>query len=588
MTNNLTSPRLLGLALWLAALVAFLAVSMETSRTRMADELEVTGRTLHRLISQRVAQHDAHLTSLIALSSGAEPTPPGAIRQVMESITRFYPRIAWLALVSLDPVAGSGGAGAAGAQGAASGALGEVQGSGDSAGGSQPAGISGQAGAGGSGASQPAGVAEGGAEGSQAAGDGAGGPVVVRDVVTVPPGGGVDLAPLAQQIVAQVRGKASIYAAGEGRYLLAKRASGTSHLAVVLLIDAAQLLVPEERPAWAHLELSLDGEVLVEQPAEPGLGLGVSWLAVPHFEKVIDGEGQRLLLSLDRALPLAALVPPERFLGFAAVAGVLTLMLVFALGQRAAVRRSELAAREAEERLAVQERETRLAHASRVNAMGELASGIAHELTQPLTALLSRSQAALRLARADKPDMAMISGALNVNVREAKRAGEMLRRMRDYASNKAPERARQDLNAIVAEVVALTRTDLERRQVALVLELGQPAPHAVVDAIEMEQVLHNLIRNAAEAVGAGGTVTVATGAAGREAKLTVGDDGPGIAADVLPKLFTPFFTTKADGMGLGLSLCASLVERVDGRIEVENVAPRGARFTISLPLAGER
>ncbi|MEJ6783444.1 sensor histidine kinase [Aminobacter sp. Piv2-1] len=582
MTSPLSNPRLLGLTLWLAALVAFVAVSVETSRTRMADELEVTGRTLHRLISQRVAQHDAHLTSLIALSSGAEPAPPGAIRQVMESITRFYPRIAWLALVSLDPVAGSGGA--AGAQGAASGAGGGAQGS--DAGGSQPAGVSGQAGAEGSGASQPAGV--GGAQGSQAEGDGAGGPVVVRDVVTVPPGGGVDLAPLAQQIAAQVRGKASIYPAGEGRYLLAKRASGTSHLAVVLLIDAAQLLVPEERPAWAHLELSLDGEVLVEQPAEPGLGLGVSWLAVPHFQKVIDGEGQRLLLSLDRALPLAALVPPERFLGFAAVAGILTLVLVFALGQRAAVRRSELAAREAEERLAVQERETRLAHASRVNAMGELASGIAHELTQPLTALLSRSQAALRLARADKPDMAMISGALDVNVREAKRAGEMLRRMRDYASNKAPERARQDLNAIVAEVVALTRTDLERRQVALVLELGEPAPHAVVDAIEMEQVLHNLIRNAAEATGAGGTVTVATRAVGREARLTVGDDGPGIAAEVLPKLFTPFFTTKADGMGLGLSLCASLVERVDGRIEAENVAPRGARFTISLPLAGER
>lgn len=580
MTSPLSNPRLLGLALWLAALVAFVAVSVETSRTRMADELEVTGRTLHRLISQRVAQHDAHLTSLIALSSGAEPAPPGAIRQVMESIARFYPRIAWLALVSLDPVAGSGGA--AGAQGAASGAGGGAQGS--AGGASQPAGIPGQAGAEGSG--QPAGV--GGADGSLAAGDGDGGPVVVRDVVTVPPGGGVDLAPLAQQIVAQVRGKASIYAAGEGRYLLAKRASGTSHLAVVLLIDAAQLLVPEERPAWAHLELSLDGKVLVEQPAEPGLGLGVSWLAVPHFEKVIDGEGQRLLLSLDRALPLAALVPPERFLGFAAVAGVLTLMLVFALGQRAAVRRSELAAREAEERLAVQERETRLAHASRVNAMGELASGIAHELTQPLTALLSRSQAALRLARADKPDMAMISGALDVNVREAKRAGEMLRRMRDYASNKAPERARQDLNAIVAEVVALTRTDLERRQVALVLELGQPAPHAVVDAIEMEQVLHNLIRNAAEAVGAGGTVTVATLAAGREAKLAVRDDGPGIAADVLPKLFTPFFTTKADGMGLGLSLCASLVERVDGRIEAENILGGGARFTISLPLAGER
>ena len=84
-------------ALWLAALAVFVLVSAATSRTRLADELEVTGRTLHRLVSQRVAQHDAHLTSLIALTGGAEPAPEGAVRQVMESISRFYPRIAWLA-----------------------------------------------------------------------------------------------------------------------------------------------------------------------------------------------------------------------------------------------------------------------------------------------------------------------------------------------------------------------------------------------------------------------------------------------------------------------------------------------------------
>ena len=532
MTPPLSNPRLLGLALWLAALVAFVAVSVETSRTRLADELEVTGRTLHRLISQRVAQHDAHLTTLIALSSGAEPAPDGAVRQVMESISRFYPRIAWLALVSLD-----GSDGGAGAQGA-----------------SQPAGV----------AASPA----------------------VRWDVDVPAGGGVDLAPLGGEIAAQVRGRPSVYGAGEGRYLLAKRAPEPSDHAVVLMIDAARLVEPEERPGFADLRISLDGAALVDLPADASLGPGVSWLKPPHFEKVIDGEGQRLLLSLDRSLPLAALVPPGRLVGFAVVAGLLAAALSFGLGQRAAVKRSELAARAAEERAQLQERETRLAHASRVNAMGELASGIAHELTQPLTALLSRSQAALRLSRAERPDMAMISEALGVNVREAKRAGEMLKRMRDYASNKAPERARQDLNAIVAEVVALTRTDLERRGVALVLELGEPAPEAVVDAIEMEQVLHNLIRNAAEAVGAGGVVTITTARAGREAKVVVSDDGPGIAAEVLPKLFTPFFTTKADGMGLGLSLCASLVERVDGRIAAENGVLRGARFAVSLPLAG--
>jgi len=514
----------------------------------MADELEVTGRTLHRLISQRVAQHDAHLTTLIALSSGAEPAPDGAVRQVMESISRFYPRITWLALVSLEP------------EGAAGGAV-----------------------AGGQGSAEP-----GSSEASQPAGDGASA-VIVRGVVDVPAGDGVDLAPLGEKIVAQVRGRPSVYPAGAGRYLLAKRAPEPSDRAVVLMIEAARLLEPEERPGFAHLRISLDGADLVELPADVSDGAGVSWLKPPHFEKVIDGEGQRLLLSLDRALPLAALVPPGRFLGFAVVAGLLAAALSFGLGQRAAVKRSELAAKAAEARALLQERETLLAHASRVNAMGELASGIAHELTQPLTALLSRSQAALRLSRAEQPDMTMISQALDVNVREAKRAGEMLKRMRDYASNKVPERSRQDLNAIVAEVVALTRTDLERRGVALVLELGQPAPEAVVDAIEMEQVLHNLIRNAAEALDSAGTVqariAIATTIVGAEAKIEVADNGPGIAPDVLPKLFVPFFTTKGDGMGLGLSLCQTLVERVDGRIEAGNAASGGARFVITLPRA---
>lgn len=515
MTHLLSKPRLLGTILWLAVLAVFAFASVYTARQRLADELEVTGRTLHRLISQRVAQHDAHLTSLIALSSGSEPAPPGAARQVMESITRFYPRIVWIALIAL--------------------------------------------------------------EGSSATPS-------AQTVVAVPDTGGIDLAPRLGEIAAQPRGRSFIYPADDKHYLLAKRAPGNSPLAVVLLIDPAQLLEPEERPTFAHLKLSLHGQTLFEQSADPTSGAGVPWLAAPHFEKVIDGDGQQLLLQLDRTLPLAALIPPRQFLGFALIAALLCVALVFALRQRAAVTRSQQQARAAEARLAIKERETRLAHASRVNSMGELASGIAHELTQPLTALLSRSQAALRLAQADQPNLSLISDTLSLNVREAKRAGEMLRRMRDYASNKTPQRILHNLNTIVTEAVALTHADLERRGVTLALQPGEPAPHALVDAIETEQVLHNLIRNAADATGENGVITIATGMQAGEARIVVSDNGPGIAPDLLPRLFTPFVTTKSDGMGLGLSLCATLVERVDGRIEADNPAGGGARFIISLPL----
>lgn len=531
MTSPLSKSWLFGLALWLAALAAFALYSVETSRARLAGELEVTGRTLHRLISQRAAQHDAHMTSLIALTSGAEPAPLGAVRQVMESITRFYPRIAWIALVSFDGGGGSTGPGAA-------------------------------------------------AGASLGAGGG------VRMLVEVPEGGGENLAPLRGAISEQLRGKISVHASGNGRYLLAKRAPAPSDAVLVFGIDAALLLEPEERPDWAHLRLTLDGQALLDLPAQDALGAGASFVTAPHFEKVIDGEGQKILLSLDRALPLDALLPWRSLLGFAVLAGLASFALMFALRQRAAAQRSQQAARQAEARALLQERETLLAHASRVNAMGELASGIAHELTQPLTAVLSRSQAALRLAGAENPDLGLISEALDVNVREAKRAGEMLKRMRDYASNKAPEPKPSALNGIVSEIVALTAADLERRGIRLELELAAEAPEAVVDAIEMEQVLHNLIRNAADALEGAGVldarISIATKVVGGEVKIEVADNGPGIAADVLPKLFVPFFTTKADGMGLGLSLCRTLVERVDGRIEAENGAGGGARFVITL------
>nr|WP_225906527.1 ATP-binding protein [Ensifer canadensis] len=224
--------------------------------------------------------------------------------------------------------------------------------------------------------------------------------------------------------------------------------------------------------------------------------------------------------------------------------------------------------------------------------MGELASGIAHELTQPLTAMLSRSQAALRLAGTDKPDIGLISEALEVNVREAKRAGEMLRRMRDYASNRTPEPITSAINGIVAEIAALTGSDLQRRGIQLSLDLTKEPLAADVDPIELEQVLHNLIRNAADALEGAGTkdaqVEIETRAICDEVKIIVRDNGPGIAANAFPKLFQPFFTTKPDGMGLGLSLCSTLIERVDGRIEAENAADGGAWFTITLPRAQEQ
>lgn len=512
------SPALI-LIVWLTVLLAFAGFSVSSAVKHASDELDATGRTLHRLISQRIAQHDAHLTSLVALANAGAPSPVTTLRQVAAGITRFYPRISDITLVRL-------------------------------------------------GGSADAPTIE---------------PLV--SVATDRP----DMQALAAQILAQRAGEGRSYAMDRrpSRYLLVKRVPGQD-LAFVVEIDASLLVEPEERPGWAAVTLTLDGRNLLEHPADGPIE-ALPNLPRPAFAKTIDSETQPLQLRVERPLSPAKIIRPLPFLVFALVSLVGLLLLQFAWRQRTAARASSAAAVEAEQRARLREHEARLAHASRVNAMGELASGMAHELTQPLTALLSQSQAALRLASSVEPDLATIARALDANVKEAKRAGAMLKRIRDYISNRPPEPMRMSLNRIVSDIAALMSADLEKRGVRLSSSLSPEEPEAVVDRIEMEQVLHNLIRNAVDALEAAGTlapcVEVETGYRGGEAVIVVSDNGPGIPDDMVARLFEPFFTSKSDGMGLGLALCETLVARVDGRIEVGPALSGGACFTIALPSA---
>ncbi|MGO4838392.1 sensor histidine kinase, partial [Rhizobiaceae sp. 2RAB30] len=216
-------------------------------------------------------------------------------------------------------------------------------------------------------------------------------------------------------------------------------------------------------------------------------------------------------------------------MAFALVSLLSLLALQFAWRQRVDAHTAQRAAAEAEQRASLREHEARLAHASRVNAMGELASGIAHELTQPLTALLSQSQAALRLASVPKPDLALVSDILGANVREAKRAGAMIERMRAYVSNRQAEPARTSINGIVKDTTALISADFEKRGIRLDLKLSRDDPQAVVDPIEMEQVVHNLLRNAADALAAAGTtepaIIVRTAVSHQSLTIQIEDNG---------------------------------------------------------------
>lgn len=424
--------------------------------------------------------------------------------------------------------------------------------------------------------------------------------ILAADAVALPPGGAPALVfttrpgCAAGSACAEAAARAAAVATeampvplpqGPGRYLLAKRVrDAAGERALALEIDAARLLEAEattgEAAAGAALSLRLpDGTPLLDRAeATPGGALATR-LA---FAAPIGSASQPMLLRLERSPSLAALVPWGLVAGFAAVAA-----MVAALGL--GLLRSRRAAREARGRAELGEQAARLAHAGRVNALGEMASGIAHELTQPLTALLSQSQAALRLAqRGGAGDGALLLAALEANVAQARRAGDILARLRDWAANELPPPRPVALNAILRGVAALNAREMAARGVEVALDLPEPSPVALAEPVQAEQVVHNLLRNAADALeanpeGAPRRVGLAARALpGGGAEIRVEDTGPGIAPAVRERLFEPFFTTKPGGMGLGLPLCRTLVERMGGAIEAEAAPGGGARFVVRL------
>ncbi len=378
-------------------------------------------------------------------------------------------------------------------------------------------------------------------------------------------------------------GQSVVRPAGEaGEYALVKRVPTGG---VVMTIDGRRL-AEADGPLEPSLALSLttpDGQ----SAARIGGALPPSLLPAFTFAKELGSRSQPLDLSLRRQPTIGEALPPLEVMLAAGGAGVAVFVGAFLLRERRA-------AREARERAAFHAQDARFAHAARVNTVGEMASGIVHELTQPLTAILSQSQAGLRIARAHNAP-ADIVGVLEANARGAKRAGDILARLRDYIANRTPEPCPTPLNSLVREVAELARPDLDRRGVALTLDLSTGEPKALVDRVSIEQVVHNLLVNALDAVEAlpepRRAVIVTTGEAGDGVFIAVRDRGEGIAPEHLPRLFEPFFTTKGggaaggagDGLGLGLSLCERLVERFSGEVTAANDPGGGAVFTVRLP-----
>src|SRR5712672_2645142 len=229
-----------------------------------------------------------------------------------------------------------------------------------------------------------------------------------------------------------------------------------------------------------------------------------------------------------------------------------------------------------------------LAHANRVATMGQLTASIAHEVNQPITAAITYALAARRWLSAEPPDFHEVDDALSLIVREGNRAGEVVGRIRALIS-KAP--ARKDavaINDAILEVIALTRTEAANNSVSVRTELAEDLPRVQGDRVQLQQVLLNLIINAIEAMRDVGAeereLLISSRNEPAGVSVEVRDSGPGFAPAALERVFEAFYTTKAGGLGLGLSICRSIIEAHNGRLWASPNVPRGAIFRFIAPV----
>jgi C4-dicarboxylate-specific signal transduction histidine kinase len=245
----------------------------------------------------------------------------------------------------------------------------------------------------------------------------------------------------------------------------------------------------------------------------------------------------------------------------------------------------EAEARESEQRY--REVQLELAHANRVATTGQLTASITHEVNQPLTAAVTYALAARRWLGAEPPNFREVDDALSLVVREGKRAGEVVGRIRALIKKAPPRKDAVTINDAVLEVIALTRTEAANNSVSVRTQLADGLPRVQGDRVQLQQVLLNLILNAIEAMRdiseEERELLISTRHEPDGVLVEVRDSGPGFAAADLERVFEAFYSTKPSGVGLGLSICRSIIESHNGRLWASPNAPRGAIFGFTVP-----
>jgi PAS domain S-box-containing protein len=231
------------------------------------------------------------------------------------------------------------------------------------------------------------------------------------------------------------------------------------------------------------------------------------------------------------------------------------------------------------------EMQANFAHAARISSLGELTASIAHEVNQPLAAIAANGEAALRWLGRTPPEVERLRGLTADMISDARRASDIVAHVRSMASPQVGRHERVALNGVVEEALALLDSQLAKCGTLAVPELQPDLPEIMGDPIQLQQVVVNLLLNAMQAMARkpGSRVRVRVWADSGEVYLTVSDNGPGIQADDLQRLFSSFFTTKPDGMGIGLAICRTILEAHGGSISAGNLEGGGACFQVRLP-----